>query len=78
MTKNASWKRNRNLYAMWLLDMILNKKLDKPFTKVPTDSNNLEMIQATEVKARLTIKVKNLLGRKDKSEERRAIQTIKN
>lgn len=73
MTKNASWKRNRNLYAMWLLDMILNKKLDKPFTKVPTDSNNLEMIQATEVKARLTIKVKNLLGRKDKSEERRAI-----
>ena len=62
------------MYAMWLLDMILNKKLDKPFTKVPADSNNLDMLQATEVKACLTAKVKNLLGRRDKSEERK-IQT---
>ena len=75
VTKNTSWKRNRNLYAMWLLDMILNKKLDKPFTKVPADSNNLDMLQATEVKACLTAKVKNLLGRRDKSEERKIIQT---
>ena len=58
---------------MWLLDMILNKKLDKPFTKVPSDANNLDMLQATEVKASLTNKVKNLLGRRDKSEERRII-----
>jgi len=35
VTKNTQWKKNRNLYATWLLDMILNKKLEKPFTKVP-------------------------------------------
>ena len=44
VTKNTQWKRNRNLYAMWLLDMILNKKLEKPFTKVPDQSNELEML----------------------------------
>ena len=64
------------MYVMWLLDMILNKKLEKPFTKVPTDSNNLDMLQATEVKARLTTKVKNLLGRRDKSEERKIEMSI--
>lgn len=78
VTKNTSWKRNRNLYAMWLLDMILNKKLEKPFTKVPADSNNLDMLQATEVKARLTQKVKNLLNRRDKSEERKNNHHLQN
>lgn len=73
VTKNTSWKRNRNLHAMWLLDMILNKKLEKPFNKVPPDSNNLDMLQTTEVKARLTIKVKNVLNRRDKSEERKIV-----
>ena len=58
---------------MWLLDMILNKRLEKPFTKVPPDSNNLDMLQPTEVKARLTTKVKNVLNKRDKSEERKAI-----
>ena len=72
VTKNTQWKRNRNLYAMWLLDMILNKKLEKPFTKVPDQSNELEMLQVTEVKAKLTTKVKNVLNKRDKSEERRA------
>jgi len=75
VTKNSQWKRNRNLYAMWLLDMILNKKLEKPFSKVPSDSNDLEMLQVTEVKARLTQKVKNVLSRRDKSEERKAVHT---
>lgn len=72
VTKNTQWKRNRNLYAMWLLDMILNKKLEKPFTKVPDQSNELEMLQVTEVRAKLTTKVKNVLNKRDKSEERRA------
>ena len=58
---------------MWLLDMILNKKLEKPFTKVPPDSNSLDMLQVTEVKASLTNKVKNLLNKRDKSEERKVI-----
>ena len=54
--------------------MILNKKLQKPFTLVPADSNNLDMLQATEVKACLTSKVKNLLNKRDKSEERKAVR----
>ena len=71
VTKNTQWKRNRNLYAIWLLDMVLNKKLEKPFTKVPPDGNNLNMLQATEVKAKLSQKVKNIMNKRDKSEERR-------
>ena len=65
------WKKNRNLYAVWLLDMVLNGKLEKPFTRVPPDGN-LDMLQATEVKATLSQKVKAVLARRDKSEERRA------
>lgn len=70
VTKNTLWKRNRNMYAIWLLDMVLNKKIEKPFTKVPSDGN-LEMLQITEVKAKLSNKVKNFLNNRDKSEERR-------
>ena len=51
--------------------MVLNKKLEKPFTKVPPDGNNLNMLQATEVKAKLSQKVKNIMNKRDKSEERR-------
>ena len=51
--------------------MVLNKKLEKPFTKVPPDGNNLSMLQATEVKAKLTQRVKNIMNKRDKSEERR-------
>ena len=72
--KNSQWKRNRNLYAIWLLDMILNKILEKPFTKVPPDGNSLDMLQATEVKACLTSKVKHLLKMRDRSEERRQMR----
>lgn len=59
------------MYAIWLLDMVLNKKMEKPFTKVPPDGS-LEMLQITEVKAKLSAKVKNYLNSRDKSEERRS------
>ena len=51
--------------------MVLNKKLEKPFNKVPPDGNNLNMVQATEVKAKLSQKVKNIMNKRDKSEERK-------
>lgn len=38
------------MYAIWLLDMVLNKKFEKPFSKVPPEGN-LDMLQFTEVKA---------------------------
>jgi hypothetical protein len=59
------------MYAIWLLDMVLNKKIEKPFTKVPPEGN-LEMLQITEVKAKLSSKVKTYLNFRDKSDERRS------
>jgi hypothetical protein len=59
------------MYAIWLLDMVLNKKIEKPFTKVPPEGG-LEMLPITEVKAKLSSKVKTFLNNRDKSEERRS------
>lgn len=63
---------------MWLLDMVLNKKIEKPFTRVPPDGNNLNMLQATEVKAKLSQKVKNIMNKRDKSHERREKMGLNN
>ena len=57
VTNNKEWKRNRNLYAMWLLDMVLNKHLDKPFSKVPPEGNHLDTLQPAEIRAKLSSKV---------------------
>ena len=51
--------------------MVLNKKLEAPFTKVPPEGGNLDVLQPTEVKAVLSNKVKNALARRDRSEEKR-------
>ena len=40
-----------------LLDMVMNRKLEKPFNKVPPEANQLETLQPTEVKAKLSAKV---------------------
>ena len=32
---NVTWKRNRNRYAMLLLDQILNNELKPPFNSIP-------------------------------------------
>ena len=71
VTNNREWKRNRNLYATWLLDMVLNKHLEKPFTKVPPEGNQLDTLQPSEIRARLSSKVFQLLQRKERSAERR-------
>jgi len=34
-TSNTVWKKNRNLYALMLLDQVLHKKLDLPFSLIP-------------------------------------------
>jgi len=38
VTANNSWKKNRNKYALLLLDQMLNKKIGLPFTNVPPAS----------------------------------------
>ena len=48
VTQNAQWKKNRNLYCMLLLDQLFNRKLAKPFVKMPPDEA-LPMLSPTEV-----------------------------
>ena len=58
------WKKNRNLYCILLLDQILNKKLGKPFIKMPTDES-LPVLQPAEVKALTTDKFKKFFAKLD-------------
>ena len=58
VTTNPAWKRNRNLYAMLLVDCILNKKLTKPFTLVPPESH-LKILSKAEVNSQLSSKFKS-------------------
>eukprot|EP01017_Pseudomicrothorax_dubius_P022912 TRINITY_DN2467_c0_g10_i1.p1 TRINITY_DN2467_c0_g10~~TRINITY_DN2467_c0_g10_i1.p1 ORF type:complete len:501 (-),score=103.81 TRINITY_DN2467_c0_g10_i1:114-1616(-) len=37
ITTNMTWKLNRNLYARLLLDFVLKKRLEEPFSKMPPD-----------------------------------------
>ena len=38
VTTNPVWKRNRNLYADLLLEMIYNNNLEAPFSQIPPDT----------------------------------------
>jgi hypothetical protein len=46
---------------MWLLDMVLNKKLEKPFTKVPPEGSHLDTLNPAEIKAKLSNKARTLM-----------------
>ena len=61
-TNNISWKKNRNLYAIKLLDNILNGKLENPFIKFADEGENLPMLDPILVKSQLTNKVKEILS----------------
>lgn len=61
-TNNISWKKNRNLYAIKLLDNILNGKLEKPFTKFADEGEKLPMLDPILVKSQLTNKVKEVIS----------------
>ena len=37
ITTNIDWKRNRNLHAISLLNMIINNHFEEPYTKFPPD-----------------------------------------
>ncbi len=39
MTTNVVWKKNRNLYAMLLLDQVINKRIENPFNLMPPDGH---------------------------------------
>ena len=61
-TNNLPWKKNRNLYALKLLDNILNFKLEKPFTKFAELSENLPMLDSILVKSQLSNKIKMIMN----------------
>ena len=55
-TNNIPWKKNRNLYALKLLDNVLNSKLEFPFTKF-AQSDNLPMLNPILIKSQLSNKI---------------------
>lgn len=57
ITNNIDWKKNRNLHAILILDMVLNKKIKEPYNKIPT-SHDIPLLSKVEVKIKLTEKIK--------------------
>ena len=55
---NINWKRNRNLHALNLLDMILNEHFEEPYDKFPPDGP-LPYLSLPLVKSRLSPKILN-------------------
>ena len=56
ITTNIIWKKNRNLHALSLLDMILNGRFEEPYNKFPPDGP-LTFLSLPEVKSRLSNKI---------------------
>ena len=56
ITTNVNWKKNRNLHALSLLDMILNGRFEEPYNKFPPDGP-LTFLSLPEVKSRLSNKI---------------------
>ena len=55
-TKNIEWKKNRNLYAIVLIDSLINNKLNEPFNKFPKGNKELPLLSVTKVKSELSKK----------------------
>lgn len=58
VTNNIDWKKNRNLHAILILDMVLNNKIEEPYNKYPT--TELPLLSKIFVKIKLTDKIKQL------------------
>ena len=55
VANNIEWKKNRNLHAIYLLDMLINKRLEEPYNKMPNDSP-LPILSKTLIKSKLSSK----------------------
>ena len=58
-TNNISFKKNRNLYTILLLDNIINNKLESPFDKFCDESFELPTLNPTVIKSKLSNKFLN-------------------
>ena len=54
-TNNHEWKKNRNLHAICLLDMIINGRVEEPYSRLPPEGP-LPILSKTLVKSKLTPK----------------------
>ncbi len=59
VTDNDDWKKNRNLHAILILDMVLNNKIVEPYNKFP-GGNELPLLSKINVKIKLTDKIKQI------------------
>ena len=55
MTNNYEWRKNRNLHAICLLDMILNNRFEEPYNKFPNDGP-LPLLSKPIIKSKLSKK----------------------
>ena len=55
VTNNVEWKKNRNLHAISLLDMILNNRFEEPYNKFAPEGP-IPVLSKTLVKSRLSSK----------------------
>ena len=55
---NVNWKKNRNLHALNLLDMILNEHFEEPYDKFPPEGP-LPYLSLAVVKSKLSPKILN-------------------
>ena len=58
ITNNINWKKNRNLHALNLLDMILNDHFEEPYNKFPPEGP-LPFLSVSVVKSKLSPKILN-------------------
>jgi hypothetical protein len=49
-------KKNRNLYAILLINQMVNGKLEEPFIKFANNTNDLKQLSPANIKAELTKK----------------------
>lgn len=60
ITSNMMWKKNRNLYAFLMLDMLINSKFEEPLDKFPPEGH-LKVLSQTRIKTRLSQQYKKVL-----------------
>jgi len=66
-TINIEFKKNRNLYAIKLLDNVCNGKLEEPFTKFAKDKE-IKLLDPILVKTQLTKKFLNYIKQLEENE----------
>ena len=61
ITTNIDWKKNRNLHAIYLLNMIINQHFEEPYTKFAPDGP-LPFLNKPIIKSSLSPKFLNYLS----------------